>query len=95
MKILHEERYDRFMDAVKLSFIMWRRSGKYDFSEISAKLGISERTVRRRFNAPETLTLGELFAWCELYEKDPVELLQRAFSEGKRECSPQTDSKIV
>lgn len=85
MKIEHEERYDRFMDAVKLNFIMWRRSGRYDFSEISEKLDISERTARRRFNSPETLTLGELFAWCELYEKDPVELLQSAFAASNRD----------
>ena len=84
MQIENTERYDRFMDAVKLSFLLWRRSGAKDITEIARKLGMSERTARRRFQSPETLTLGELFAWCELYGKDPMELLQTAFTEAGR-----------
>ena len=84
MQIEHQERYDRFMDAVKLSLILWRRSSDGDLSEIAEKLGISERTVRRRFHSPETLTLGELFAWCEVCGKDALELLQTALREADR-----------
>lgn len=76
--ILDQEQYDRFIDAVKLSLILWRRSGNGDFSEVSQKLGISERTVRRRYNDPGSLTLQEFFAWCELYGKEPTELLRQA-----------------
>ena len=84
MQIHDQERYDRFMDTIKLSLILWRRSGNSDFSEIAEKLGISERTVRRRFQSPETLTLGELFAWCEISGKDALALLQTAFREADR-----------
>ncbi len=84
MQIEETERYDRFMDTVKLHLILWRRSGRSDFPEIAEKLGISERTVRRRINSPETMTLGELFAWCELYGKDPTELLASAAQEARR-----------
>ncbi len=85
MKIEDRESYDRFVDAIKLNLIMWRRSGAKDFSEISEKLDISERTVRRRYNTPGTLTLEELYAWCELYGKDPSEVLRGALLEAKRE----------
>lgn len=85
MKIEDRESYDRFVDAIKLNLIMWRRSGAKDFSEISEKLDISERTVRRRYNTPGTLTLEELYAWCELYGKDPSEVLRGAFHDAKRD----------
>ncbi len=86
-KIDHLESYDRFVDAIKLNLIMWRRNGNQDLSDISKKLGISERTVRRRFNNPGTLTLEELYAWCELYDKDPCEVLQGAFEDAGRSKS--------
>ena len=84
-RINDPEQYDRFIDAVRLSLIVWRRSGNGDFSEVSRKLGISERTVRRRFNDPGTLTLQEFFAWCELYGKEPTGLLLNALT--KKEVS--------
>ncbi len=86
MQIEHEERYDQFMDTVKLSLLMWRKAGKFDFAKIAEKLGSSERTVRRRFQSPETLTLEELYAWCELYDKDPVELLCVAAKEARKKA---------
>lgn len=85
MKIEHPEKYDRFMDAVRLSLLVWRDRGGRDFSQLCDKLDMSERTVRRRFQHPETLTLAELYAWCELYGKDPCELLLQAFEASKRE----------
>lgn len=85
MKIEHSEKYDRFMDAVRLSLLVWRDRGGRDFSQLCDKLDMSERTVRRRFQHPETLTLAELYAWCELYGKDPCELLLQAFEASKCE----------
>ncbi len=85
MKIEDRESYDKFVDAIKLNLIMWRRSGAKDFSEISQKLDISERTVRRRYNTPGTLTLEELYAWCELYGKDLSEVLRGAFQNAKKD----------
>ncbi|MDE5563518.1 MAG: hypothetical protein K2I93_00040 [Oscillospiraceae bacterium] len=84
MKFEHPERHDRFIDTIKFHLILWRRNSGKDFGEISKKLGISERTARRRFNIPGTLTLDELYAWCELYDKDPCEVLYNAFSEAKK-----------
>lgn len=89
MKIVYKERYDRFMDAVKLNLILWRRTEGHDLPEIAQKLGVSERTARRRIKYPETLTLGELFAWCELYGKAPTEMLRQAFSATEREDSAE------
>ena len=83
-KINHPEQYDRFIDAVKLCLIMWRRNGASDFREIADKLGISERTARRRYNMPGTLTLQEFFAWCELYGKESSEQLLLALTEVKK-----------
>ena len=90
-KIDHLESYDRFVDAIKLNLIMWRRNGNQDLSDISKKLAISERTVRRRFNTPGTLTLEELYAWCELYEKDPCEVLQGAFETSRHSTNEKND----
>ncbi len=84
MKFEHPERHDRFIDTIKLQLILWRKNSGKNFDEISEKLDISERTARRRFNIPGTLTLDELYAWCELYDKDPCEVLYTAFSEAKK-----------
>ncbi|MBR7038449.1 MAG: hypothetical protein IKI21_04305 [Oscillospiraceae bacterium] len=85
MTINDTEKYDRFVDAVKLCLIRWRDGGIRDFAVIAKKLGISERTARRRFNTPGTLTLDELYAWCELYGKDPAAVLLQAFAEAGRD----------
>ena len=53
---------------------------KEQIKNYAAKLETSERTARRRFKYTETITLGELFAFCELYDKDPAELLKQAAS---------------
>lgn len=95
MQIENRERYDRFMDAVKLILILWRRSGNGDLSEIAAKLDISERTVRRRFHSPETLTLGELFVWCESCGKDLSELLLAACREADRQPDAPEHSDLL
>jgi hypothetical protein len=78
MQINEQDRYDRFMDTVKLNLIVWKRNARHDYSEIAQKLETSDRTARRRFKYTDTMTLGELFAICELYGKDPVELLKQA-----------------
>lgn len=83
-KISHPEQYDCFIDAIKLSLIMWRRNGTSDFKKIADKLNISERTARRRYHMPGTLTLQEFFAWCELYGKDPSEQLLLALTKAKK-----------
>ncbi|MBQ8928448.1 MAG: hypothetical protein IJ055_09300 [Oscillospiraceae bacterium] len=80
MQIEHMQAYDRFLDAIRLQLIVWRETEHRDFEEIAEKLGISARTARRRFKHPETLTLGELYAWCELYGKDAAALLAAALS---------------
>ena len=90
MQIRHPQQYDRFMDTIKLTLILWRQQGTADFAQIAEKLGISERTARRRFQSPETLTLAELYAWCELCGKDPGELVQRAFREAGKEKTTDT-----
>lgn len=77
-RIEAQAQYEHFIDAIKLSLILWRRTGDGDFAEVARKLGISERTARRRYNMPGTLTLQEFFAWCELYGKEPAELLRNA-----------------
>ncbi len=88
MKIVHQENYDKFIDAIRLNLIVWREMGGKGFDEVCEKLGISERTVRRRYRCPETLTLEELYAWCELYDKDPCEVLMKAFeAAGKPETT--------
>ncbi len=84
MKIDDQERFDRFIDAIRLHLIVWRETGGSGFAELCDKLEISERTVRRRYRSPETLTLEELYAWCELYGKDPCEVLLRAFEAAKK-----------
>lgn len=78
MEIREQERYDRFMDTIKLNLIVWKRAADYDYGDIAQKLGTSERTARRRIKYIETMTLGELFAVCELYDKNPAELLRQA-----------------
>lgn len=78
MQIEDENAFRRFMDTIKVNLLMWRRGGEVSLEEISEKLGVSVRTVRRRCNSPEHMTLGEYFAWCELYGKDPAELLRQA-----------------
>ncbi len=74
----HPEHYDSFIDAVKINLIRWRKKSEPDFPEIAEKLGISERTARRRYRSPETLTLQEFYLWCELYKKDPYKILESA-----------------
>ena len=85
MQINDEERYDRFMDTVKLNLLVWKHAAKHDYSEIAAKLETFERTARRRFKYTDTITLGELFAFCELYGKDPTELLRQAAAAAARD----------
>ncbi len=84
MKIDNQERFDRFIDAIRLNLIVWRDKGGIGFAELCNKLEISERTLRRRYRSPETLTLEELYAWCELYGKDPCEVLLKAFEASKK-----------
>ena len=83
MNIQHPARFDQFMDSIRLNLMLWRRAGRYDFNEVAEKLGTSERTARRRFKHPETMTLGELYAWCELYGKDPADVLRHIAAEAK------------
>lgn len=87
MQIKNEERYDRFMDTIKLNLLVWKRAARHDYGEIAAKLETSERTARRRFKYTETITLGELFAFCELYDKDPTELLKQAASASAKDSA--------
>ncbi len=84
MQINDQEQYDRFIDTIKLNLIVWKRSAKKDYSEIAQKLETSDRTARRRFKYPDTMTLGELFAVCELYGKDPAEVLRQAANESRK-----------
>lgn len=84
MKIQNQEGYDKFIDAIRLNLIVWREMGGKGFTELCEKLEISERTVRRRYRNPETLTLEELFAWCELYDKNPIDVLSQAFESSKK-----------
>ncbi len=89
MQINNSQAFDRFLDAVRLQLIVWRETGNRDFDEIAEKLGISSRTARRRFRQPESLTLGELYAWCELYGKEASTLLAQALGESmKNEETP-------
>ena len=74
----HPEQFDSFIDAIKLNLILWREKNALDFPEIAQKLDISERTARRRYKNPETMTLEEFYLWCELYGKDPCQILQSA-----------------
>lgn len=82
-----QARYERFIDTIRLSLILWRRSGEGDLADVARKLGISERTARRRYKSPGTLTLEEFFAWCELYGKEPNELLRNALD--KKDSEPE------
>lgn len=87
MQIEQLAQYDRFMDAIRLQLIVWREQQGGSFDTLCEKLDMSERTVRRRFRHPETLTLEEFFAWCELYGKDPAEILADAFRAAKTETN--------
>ncbi len=91
MKIDHREKYDRFIDAIRLNLIVWREMGGKGFDDICRKLGISERTARRRYRHPESLTLAEFYAWCELYGKDPCEMLVKAFAEMRAVTSENAE----
>ena len=88
MQINEQERYDRFMDTIKLNLIVWKHNARHDYSEIARKLETSDRTARRRFKYTDTMTLGELFAICELYEKDPAELLKQASATAAHNSDP-------
>ena len=85
MQIENEAEFRRFIDTIKVNLLVWRRTGDLSLEDIAEKFGTSVRTVRRRSNSPETMTLGELFAWCELYGKDPEELLKQASRATKHE----------
>ncbi len=85
MQIENQTEFRRFIDTIKINLLVWRRTGDLSLEEIAEKLGTSVRTVRRRSNSPETMTLEELFAWCELYGKDPEALLIQASHAVKRE----------
>ena len=84
MQIEDPERFDSFMDTIKLNLIVWKRNVRNDYSEIAQKLETSERTARRRFKHIDTMTLGELFAVCEFYGKDAAELLRQAAEAAKK-----------
>lgn len=84
MNIECPEQYDRFMDSIRLALLVWRDRGGRDFSRLCDKLEMSERTVRRRFRNPETMTLAELYAWCELHGEDACDVLVRALQSSKR-----------
>ncbi len=78
MKIENMESYEKFIDTIRLNLIVWREMEGKGFPELCEKMEISERTVRRRYRNPETLTLEELFAWCELYGKNPFDVIRQA-----------------
>lgn len=78
MKIENVKGYEKFIDAIRLNLIVWREMSGKGFPELCEKMEVSERTVRRRYRNPETLTLEEFFAWCELYEKNPIDVLRQA-----------------
>ncbi len=91
MKIEHRDNYDRFIDAIRLNLIVWREMGGKGFAEVCEKLEMSERTVRRRYRSPESLTLEEFYAWCELYGKDPCEVLLKAFEAAQKPLPETTE----
>lgn len=82
MHVNQEEHYIRFMDTIKLTLLLWRDTNRKEMSALAKKLCISERTLHRRFREPQTITLDELYAWCEFYGKDPAELLRSAINEA-------------
>jgi len=86
-KINHPEKFDKFIDDVKFNMILWREKNAPDFPEIAQKLGISERTARRRYKHPETLTLEEFYLWCELYEKEASQILLSALKHASENKS--------
>lgn len=87
MKIENKEGYEKFIDAIRLNLIVWREMGGKGFPELCEKMEVSERTVRRRYRNPETLTLEEFFAWCELYEKDPSDVIRQAAESGSADLA--------
>ncbi|MCR5718485.1 MAG: helix-turn-helix transcriptional regulator [Oscillospiraceae bacterium] len=85
MKTDRPEHYDCFLDSVRLHMMLWRRETKLDNAHLAEKMGISERTVRQRFRHPDTMTLAELYGFCELFGKEPSEALHFIASEAKND----------
>ena len=93
MHVNQEEHYIRFMDTIKLTLLLWRDTNRKEMSALAKKLCISERTLHRRFREPQTITLDELYAWCEFYGKDPAELLRSA--SRQRDAAPRRANRDV